>query len=77
MKYGGLRRTGFERLVNDHARFSALLIGITFAVFLMMPMPAMFAGMSCKSPTGISSPTRVLHGGLAHRRPGDDGDTVQ
>jgi putative ABC transport system permease protein len=45
MKYGGIFRIGFKLLVNDTAKFSALLIGITFAVFLMMQMTAMFAGI--------------------------------
>ncbi len=45
MKYGGLLRVGFKLLVNDRAKFSALLIGITFAVFLMMQMTAIFAGI--------------------------------
>jgi len=45
MKYGGIMRIGFKLLVNDKGKFSALLIGITFAVFLMMQMTAMFAGI--------------------------------
>jgi putative ABC transport system permease protein len=45
MKYSGIMRIGFRLLVNDRAKFSALLIGITFAVFLMMQMTAMFAGI--------------------------------
>ncbi|OHX18898.1 ABC transporter permease [Chromobacterium sphagni] len=45
MKYGGILRIGFKLLVNDRAKFTALLIGITFAVFLMMQMTAMFAGI--------------------------------
>ena len=45
MKYAGILRIGFKLLVNDKAKFSALLIGITFAVFLMMEMTAMFAGI--------------------------------
>lgn len=45
MKYAGIMRIGFKLLVNDKAKFSALLIGITFAVFLMMQMTAMFAGI--------------------------------
>jgi putative ABC transport system permease protein len=45
MKYGGILRIGFKLLVNDKAKFSSLLIGITFAVFLMMQMTAMFAGI--------------------------------
>lgn len=45
MKYTGIMRIGFKLLVNDKAKFSALLIGITFAVFLMAMMTAMFAGI--------------------------------
>jgi len=45
MKYSGIYRIGFKLLVNDKGKFSALLIGITFAVFLMMQMTAMFAGI--------------------------------
>ena len=45
MKYSGIIRIGFKLLVNDRAKFSALLIGISFAVFLMMQMTAMFAGI--------------------------------
>jgi putative ABC transport system permease protein len=45
MKHGGILRIGFKLLVNDRGKFSALLIGITFAVFLMMEMTAMFAGI--------------------------------
>ena len=45
MRHGGILRIGFKLLVNDRAKFSALLIGITFAVFLMMQMTAMFAGI--------------------------------
>ncbi len=41
----GILKIGFKLLVNDKAKFSALLIGITFAVFLMMQMTAMFAGI--------------------------------
>jgi putative ABC transport system permease protein len=45
MKYSGILRIGFKLLVNDKPKFSALLIGITFAVFLMTQMTAMFAGI--------------------------------
>jgi len=45
MKYRGILRIGYKLLVNDTAKFTALLIGITFAVFLMMMMTAMFAGI--------------------------------
>jgi putative ABC transport system permease protein len=45
MKYTGIMRIGFKLLVNDKAKFSALLIGITFAVFQMTQMTSMFAGI--------------------------------
>ena len=45
MRYSGILRIGFKLLVNDRGKFFALLIGITFAVFLMMEMTAMFAGI--------------------------------
>jgi putative ABC transport system permease protein len=45
MKNGGVLRIGFKLLVNDRGKFSALLVGISFAVFLMMQMTAMFAGI--------------------------------
>jgi putative ABC transport system permease protein len=45
MKHGGILRIGFKLLVNDKPKFTALLIGITFSVFLMMMMTAMFAGI--------------------------------
>jgi putative ABC transport system permease protein len=41
----GILRIAFELLVNDRAKFFALLLGITFAVFLMMQMTAMFSGV--------------------------------
>ena len=45
MKNAGILRIGFKLLVNDRSKFSALLLGITFAVFLMVQMTAMFAGI--------------------------------
>lgn len=45
MKYSGILRIGFKLLVNDKPKFTALLIGITFAVFLMVQMLALFAGI--------------------------------
>ncbi len=45
MRYGGIIRIGYKLLVNDKGKFSALLIGITFAVFLMVQMTSMFAGI--------------------------------
>jgi putative ABC transport system permease protein len=45
MKNSGVLRIGYKLLINDKGKFSALLIGITFAVFLMTQMTAMFAGI--------------------------------
>jgi putative ABC transport system permease protein len=40
----GILKLAYKLLVNDKAKFTALLVGITFAVFLMIQMTAMFAG---------------------------------
>ncbi|MGZ5054719.1 MAG: ABC transporter permease [Methylobacter sp.] len=41
----GILKIAFKLLVNDKGKFFALLIGITFAVFLMVQMTSMFAGV--------------------------------
>jgi putative ABC transport system permease protein len=41
----GILRIAFKLLVNDKGKFAALLVGITFAVFLMAMMTSMFAGI--------------------------------
>ncbi|MFY9729099.1 MAG: ABC transporter permease [Candidatus Acidiferrales bacterium] len=41
----GILRLAFKLLVNDKAKFTALLIGITFAVYLMMFVTSMFFGV--------------------------------
>ena len=55
MRYSGIFRIGFKLLVNDTAKFSALLIGITFAVFLMMQMTAMFAGILNRAYSNVTN----------------------
>jgi len=40
----GIFKLAYKLLVNDKAKFTALLVGITFAVFLIIQMTAMFAG---------------------------------
>ncbi len=45
----GILRLAFKLLVNDKAKFSALIVGITFAVFLMVEMTSMFAGVLNRS----------------------------
>ncbi len=41
----GILKIAFKLLVNDKGKFAALLVGITFAVFLMVMMTAMFSGI--------------------------------
>jgi len=41
----GILKLAFKLLVNDTAKFAALLMGITFAVFLMMFVTSMFVGV--------------------------------
>jgi len=41
----GILKLAYKLLVNDEAKFSALLLGITFAVFLMMFVTSMFSGV--------------------------------
>jgi putative ABC transport system permease protein len=45
----GVLRIGYKLLANDRAKFSALIVGITFAVFLMVQMTSMFAGVLSRS----------------------------
>lgn len=41
----GIFRIAYKLLVNDRAKFSALLLGITFSAFLMIEMMSIFAGV--------------------------------
>lgn len=41
----GILRIAYKLLVNDRAKFMALLVGITFAVFLMIEMTSLFSGI--------------------------------
>jgi len=45
----GSLKLAYKLLVNDKAKFVALLVGITFAVFLMVQMMSMFAGILIRS----------------------------
>ena len=45
----GILRIAYKLLVNDRGKFAALLIGITFAVFLIVMMTSMFAGILHRS----------------------------
>jgi len=56
----GILKIAFKLLVNDKGKFTALLIGITFSVFLMIQMTSMFAGMMRKaSATVMNTGARI------------------
>ena len=48
-------RLAFKLLVNDRGKFTALLVGITFAVFLMVQMTSLFAGILNKASATVSN----------------------
>ena len=49
----GLFKLAFKLLTNDKAKFAALLVGITFAVFLMIQMTSLFAGILDRSSSTV------------------------
>ena len=49
----GILIIAFKLLVNDRAKFAALLVGITFAVFLMIQMTSLFAGILNRSAANV------------------------
>lgn len=51
----GILRLAYKLLVNDKAKFTALLIGITFAVFLMVVMTSLFAGVLNRASATVSN----------------------
>ncbi len=51
----GLLKIAYKLLVNDRGKFFALLIGITFAVFLMVMMTSVFAGILKKSSATVTN----------------------
>ena len=51
----GILKIAYKLLVNDKGKFIALLIGITFAVFLMIQMTSMFAGMMRKASATVTN----------------------
>jgi putative ABC transport system permease protein len=46
---GGILTIAYKLLVNDRAKYAALLVGITFAVFLMIEMTSLFSGILSRS----------------------------
>ena len=49
----GLMQISLKLLANDKGKFSTLIIGITFAVFLMMQMTAVFSGIMNRASANI------------------------
>ncbi len=49
----GLLKIAFKLLINDKGKFAALLVGITFAVFLMVMMMSMFSGILARSSAAV------------------------
>ncbi len=45
----GTLQIAYKLLVNDRPKFAALLVGITFAVYLMIEMTSLFAGILTRS----------------------------
>jgi putative ABC transport system permease protein len=55
MKEAGILRLAYKLLVNDKGKFAALLVGITFAAFLMVQMTSMFAGILIRSSATVTN----------------------
>jgi putative ABC transport system permease protein len=51
----GILRIAYKLLVNDRGKFTALLVGLTFAVFLMVQVTSMFAGMMQKASATVTN----------------------
>lgn len=49
----GILKIALKLLVNDKSKFAALLIGITFAVFLMVMMMSLFSGILSRSSSSV------------------------
>ncbi len=51
----GILTIAFKLLVNDRTRFMTLIVGITFAVFLMVQVTSLFAGILAKSSSTVNN----------------------
>ncbi len=51
----GILKIAYKLLVNDKGKFAALLLGITFSVFLMIQMTSMFAGIMKKASATVTN----------------------
>lgn len=55
MKLNGTLLIAYKLLTNDRGKFSALLVGITFAVFLMVQMTSIFSGILRRSSSTVTN----------------------
>lgn len=51
----GVLRIAYKLLVNDRGKFVAVLMGISFSVFLMVQMTSMFSGMMKKASSTVTN----------------------
>ncbi|HTT08016.1 MAG TPA: ABC transporter permease [Gammaproteobacteria bacterium] len=51
----GILRIAYELLVNDRGKFATLVLGITFAVFLMVLITSMFSGVLRRSASTVTN----------------------
>jgi len=51
----GIFKLALKLLMNDKGKFSALLMGITFAVFLMIMMMSMFSGILLRASSSVEN----------------------
>ncbi|HUO43643.1 MAG TPA: ABC transporter permease [Burkholderiales bacterium] len=51
----GLLKIAYKLLVNDRGKFVALIVGITFAVFLINMMMSMFSGILAKASSTVTN----------------------
>ena len=59
----GILKLAYKLLVNDKAKFTALLLGITFAVFLMLQVTSTFIGMMKRASStvyNIAAPVWIM-----------------
>jgi putative ABC transport system permease protein len=55
MSFPGTWRIAYKLLTNDRGKFFALLVGITFAVFLMVQMTSIFSGVLKRSSATVTN----------------------
>ncbi len=51
----GILKIAFKLLVNDRAKFAALIVGITFAVFLIIQMTSLFSGILARASSTVTN----------------------